>query len=133
MKEADETLRDLKTGIVIITIIFELLALIFAPDKLAFCLGILLGGIVAFILSIHMYSSLDMALDMDSDSASKYIRKKTGVRLLIMGLAVLSACLFPAYLNVLGVTAGILGLKLSAYAQPFIHKYIAAKIFRKGR
>ena len=133
MKEADETLRDLKTGIVIITIIFELLALIFAPDKLAFCLGILLGGIVAFILSIHMYSSLDMALDMDSDSASKYIRKKTGVRLLIMGLAVLAACIFPAYLNVLGVTAGILGLKLSAYAQPVIHKYIAAKIFRKGR
>lgn len=133
MKEANETLRDLKTGIVIITILLELLALIFAPGKLAFCLGILLGGAVAFGLSIHMYSSLDLALDMDSDSASKYIRKKTGVRLLIMGLAVLIACIFPAYLNVIGVMAGILGLKLSAYAQPVIHKYIAAKIFRKGR
>lgn len=133
MKEADETLRDLKTGIVIVTIVLELLALVFAPGKLAFCLGILLGGAVAFGLSIHMYSSLDVALDMDSDSASKYIRKKTGFRMVIMGVAVFLACIFPAYLNVIGVVAGLLGLKLSAYAQPVIHKYIAAKIFRKGR
>lgn len=133
MKEANETLRDLKTGIVLITVLLEVTALIFAPNKLPFCLGILLGGTVAFGLSINMYNSLDLALDMDSDSASKYIRKKTGIRMLIMGVTVLPACIFPAYLNMMGVVAGLLGLKLSAYAQPVIHKYIATKIFRKGR
>lgn len=133
MEEAKETLRDLKTGIVLITILLEAAGLILVPCKLAFCLGALFGGAVAFGLSIHMYSSLDLALDMDSEAAVKFIRKKTGIRTLIMGLAVFTACVFPAYLNVFGVAAGMLGLKLSAYAQPVIHKYIVPKIFRKGR
>lgn len=133
LEEAKETLRDLKTGIIFVTILLIAAGIAFVPGRMAFCLGVLLGGGVAFFLSIHMYNSIEMALDMDSESAKKFTQKKTGIRMLIMGMAVLAACIFPVYLNVFGVAAGLLGLKLSAYMQPFIHKYIAPKIFRKGR
>ena len=133
MEDGKETLRDLQTGIVLLVILLEIAGILFASGKMSFCLGSLLGGIVAILLSIHMYTTLDTALEMEEGAATKYVRKKTGIRMIIMGLAVICGCIFPEVFHVLGVAAGILTLKISAYLQPMIHKYIVVKIFHKGR
>lgn len=130
MGEAKETLIGLEIGIGIITV---LTAVLFCLLHLGFPYpsGVLVGGAVAAGLAYHMYRTLDEALDLGEDSV-KFMRKKTILRILIMGLAVLAAIRYPKYLNLLGVGIGILSLKVSALLQPVIQTYIVSKIYRKG-
>ncbi|MDD6207807.1 MAG: ATP synthase subunit I [Clostridiales bacterium] len=130
MGEAKETLIGLEIGIGIITF---LAAVLFGLLHLGFpyLAGVLVGGVVAAGLAYHMYTTLDEALDLGEDSVN-YVRKKSILRILIMGLAVLAAIRFPQYLNLLGVGMGILSLKMSALLQPVIQTYIVSKIYRKG-
>lgn len=133
MEEAKETLRELKTGIVLFAILAEVGGIWFMKNKPAYGLGVFFGAAVAFGLSIHMFRTLEIGLDLDEKSATSYIRRKTVLRIVIMGVAVALACLFPAFLDVIGVLLGLLGLKVSAYLQPVIHKYVVPKIIHKGR
>lgn len=130
--EARDTLYDLYAGNVLFSLLSMIIGLFFVSAKGAYILGILLGGAVACGMALHMYRSLDVALELGSDGAVKYMRKRTGVRMIVMGAAVVAACLFPEIIDVLGVVFGLFSLKLSAYLQPVIHIF-TTKIFYKGR
>ena len=130
-KEAIDTLHDLYAGIVLFSLLILLIGLLLVRQKLPFALGVLLGGAVSCGLGTHMYRSLDVALELPSDAAVKYTRKRSGLRMIFMGITVGVSCIFPACLNVFGVVFGLLTLKFSAYLQPVIHIF-TTKIL-KGR
>lgn len=128
MKEARETLRELQTGIILFAILAAAGGIWFVSDPLAYGLGVFFGAAVAFGLSIHMFHTLEIGLELEEKSATGYIRRNAVLRILIMGAAVAVACLFPAYFNVIGVVLGLLGLKAAAYLQPVIHKKLKGKL-----
>lgn len=125
------TCKQLIVGIIIICIVFMiaggLVTYLVEGNVLSFGLGILLGGIIATILAIHMDHSVANALLRDSDGATKFMRKMSVLRLLIMAATLVLALTFPSVFNIIGVLLGILALKFSAYLQPLTSKYIKIK------
>lgn len=132
MKKLNITVKELMLGIFIYFVVALAVGLIFAKARLMFALGLLLGCLVACILSIHMYYTLDKGLSMDPDSATKYIRNQSFLRLFFMLLALFAGRVLGNW-SFIAVIVGIFSLKISAFFQPFINKYISDKIFKEGR
>lgn len=131
IKNKNETLRDLIVGVCIISIIFALIGAIFVQNKLSFVLGVLLGGVIAFFLAIHLNYTIGVALDYEPEQAVKYTRFMSFVRLLVMIGAVALALSFPKVFHTVGVLLGMLSLKISAYCRPLIYKYITNNIEKR--
>lgn len=127
-RKINETLFELMTGIVIAGILIELVDLVvtavfpeFSGTRVPFAFGFLVGIATALGLSLHMYRSIDRALDMVSGDAEKYMRKayltRTGIILAVAGIV--------TYFQIGYVMAyflGVLCLKFGAFLQPLIHK-----------
>ena len=133
MREAKETFWDLLIGITVLSFVICLIGGAVTKGSITFIAGVCYGGVVAILLTIHLFKSLDKTLDLGEDRAEKYARKMTAIRMGIMILAVVIALYLANWLNLVGVVFGILTLKISAYIQPFIHKGITSKLLYKGR
>lgn len=127
LKEAKLTAKEMGAGILIMSALFLAIGIWIAGNKLSYVLGILLGMSIAIAVLWHMYKGLDEALDLDEHMAVKYMRKKSIIRLVMMGLAVGAACMLPDIFNPFAVVIGVLALKFAAYIQPLVHKYIFKK------
>ena len=132
-EEALRVLHDLYAGILLFSLLILAAGMLFVEEKLSFALGVFLGGGAACAASFHMYRSLDVALELPKDAAVKYTRKRTGIRMLSMGILVGVSCVFSEYQNVFGVVFGLLTLKFSAYLQPVIHIITTIILKRKVR
>jgi hypothetical protein len=78
----NETLKELIVGIGIVGVVIQVIELLvaafypeFAGSKLSFAIGLWIGVFTAVFLAVHMYRSIDTALDMQPDDAEKYMRK----------------------------------------------------------
>lgn len=127
----DEILRDLIFGIGLYFVVISLIGLAVVEDKAGYIMGAFFGSAWAVGMAVHMYLSLDKGLDMDPDSAQKYIFSRSMLRLFMMLVAVFLGALIPG-LSFIGVVLGLLGLKVSALMQPLVSAYITKKIFREG-
>ena len=123
-----QTCKQLTVGVIVIDTIIMIIGGIIAGLTsgvwLQFVLGVLLGGSFSVVLARHMVSSIDNALDMEEERATKYLRNRTIIRYVLMLLVLVLTLTFPQVFNVIGVLLGILALKFSAYAQPLTSKYI---------
>ena len=123
-----QTCKQLTVGVIVIDTIIMIIGGIIAGLTsgvwLQFVLGVLLGGSFSVVLARHMDSSIDNALDMEEERATKYLRNRTIIRYVLMLLVLVLTLTFPQVFNVIGVLLGILALKFSAYAQPLTSKYI---------
>ncbi|MCI5806471.1 MAG: ATP synthase subunit I [Clostridium sp.] len=121
MNQVKETLTGLLIGIGVYSVIVEIIGIIFSEDILSYTLGLLVGVVVAVILIIHMTRTLDDALDLPQDDATRYMRKKTVFRIVLMLAALLGAMLIP-HVNFFTVLLGLLGMKVGALMAPFFLK-----------
>lgn len=133
MREAKETFWDLLIGIAGLTLLICGIGWVATKGSLTFVTGIFYGGVVAIVLAVHMFKTLEKTLDLGEAGAEKHARKMTAVRMGIMIVAVIIAIYLSNWINLAGVIFGILTLKLSAYIQPIIHKRITSKLLYKGR
>lgn len=124
------TVIDLFIGILIYGIIFEILGILLVKGKGTYTLGLLFGIIVALGLVVHMYVTLDKALDMDQVRASRYMVKNSLLRALVMLVAV-GIGLYLEQVSFVAILIGIIGLKISAFLQPFTNQYITKKLFNE--
>lgn len=131
MQETKQTLYELIAGIILCFIVF-LLGNIFVSNWLAYTLGLLIGGIIAGFMSIHMYRILERATLYDQETAAKKVQKGTILRILLMMAGLVAALLLPEYISIIGVALGVLSLKFSAYLQPLTHK-VLQNFINKGR
>ena len=131
MQETKQTLYELIAGIVLCFLIF-LFGNIFASDWIAYTLGLLIGSLIAGIISGHMYRALMRAMLYDEETASKRVQGGTFLRFLLMLAGLAAAIVFPEDISVVGVALGLFSLKFSAYLQPLTHKVIK-NFINKGR
>ena len=131
MQEEKRTLSELLAGVVLCLLIL-LLGNLFVSNRLAYTLGLIIGGIIAGSMSAHMYHALQQAMLYDEETAAKKVQKGTMLRYLFMLAGLVAALLLPEYISVIGVALGVLSLKFSAYLQPLTHKFFK-KFIDKGR
>lgn len=132
MKRLDPTVRDLLTGALLYGIIVEIAGLIFVENWMSYSLGILVGYICVTFMLCHMYLTLEKALDMDPDSASKYSLRNNILRYVVVAVIVVVAAWIPQ-ISAIAIIIMIFGMKISAFLQPQISKYITSKIFKERR
>ncbi len=121
---ARDVLEELIVGIIIFAVLQCVVGFFISSDFMAYIVGTFLGSCTAVIFYIHLFHSLDKALDMDEKGAVRYTRQRTIIRMIIMGTVVVVAFTFYEHVNVVMTFIGIMNAKFSAYLQPFVHKYI---------
>ena len=123
MLEEKKTLYELLAGVSVCVLLF-MLGNFFVSNHLAYTLGLLLGGVIAGVMSIHMYNALQQAMLYDEETAAKKVQKGTMFRYLFMLAGLVAALLLPQWISIIGVALGVLSLKFSAYLQPLTHKFL---------
>lgn len=132
MKRLDPTVRDILFGALLYGVIVEIVGLIIVEQRLNYTLGILYGYLCVIFMTCHMYLTLEKALDMEPDTASKYSVRNSLLRYVITLLFLVVAVLVPK-VSVIAVVTMLFGMKISAFLQPKIHKYMTSRIFKEGR
>ncbi len=130
MKKINPTLVELWTGSVFFSALALLAGIWFVENKLAYCLGLLVGLFTSMYLAWHMARSIEKMLNKAElgfdGSASMRVSSLLRYGLVILVLAV--SAFLPEYVNPISAFIGIFGLKVAAYLQPFTHK-IVFKVF----
>ena len=121
MSQVKETMTGFYIGIGIYAAIIEVVGIFFSEDILSYTLGLFFGVIIAVLLFGHMAKTLDRALDLQENDATKYVRLRSFLRLFVM-MAALTIGLMTERLLFITVLLGLLGLKIGALFTPFILK-----------
>lgn len=132
IRNLNETVLDLFIGIFIYCVITQIIGLFIANDKLVYTIALWIGGIASGGWAVHMYLTLDTALDLAQDEAIKYMRKRSVIRILVILLIGIAGMLY-SWTAFVGVLVGFFSLKLAAYAQPITNSYITKKIKKERR
>lgn len=123
----DATLFDLCLGIFLYGIICQIIVLFFSR-KPEYSIGLWIGDILAIAGSVHMWWTINRSLDMASKDASKTVGTQYLLRyfLLVVVMALLAV---SGFANPLLAFLGYMGMKVSAYMQPFTRK-ISSRFFK---
>lgn len=124
----NRTLFELEAGILIFGAVCQIFALL-VKDKPAYSLGLWMGILIAAVSAFHMWWSLDRALDLEEKTAVKKMSTHNVLRYLFIVAAFALICV-GGKANPLAAFLGIMGLKASAYMQPFTKK-ISTLIYGK--
>ncbi len=119
MKQVKETAVGFLVGLVIYTVVVEIVGIFFSDDMLSYSLGLVLGAGMAVILFAHMAKTLDYALDLPEQQASSYVKKQSFFRLFLMLVVLVIGRVLPAF-NFITVVLGLLGLKIASLFAPVI-------------
>lgn len=122
MEKADtKVLRDMILIMIIYGIIAQLVCLFIPGNHLKMAIGLWIGVAAGIGMAVHMKNSLDEALYLGEEGASKYWQKSYAKRYLTV-VVVFAAVSYFQIANVLALFAGVMGLKFSAYLQPIMRK-----------
>ncbi|MGN0376425.1 MAG: hypothetical protein ACI4ED_02200 [Suilimivivens sp.] len=116
----NRTLFELETGILIFGIICQLVILPF-EERADYSTGLWIGILTALFAAWHMWRGLDRGLDLGEKGAVSYLGRQNIIRyVLIVIILILTAV--TGLGNPLTAFIGVMGLKVSAYMQPFTGK-----------
>ena len=128
VKQINRALVELWLGILFTGLVFQLVGMWFAEDKLLYTVALWIGIVLALITVIHMYRTLDRALDLGA-GAQKTVTVANMIRYAVVVIVFLIV-LMTKVLNPLITFLGIMSLKVAAYLQPFTHK-LCNKVFHE--
>lgn len=117
----DETLLELMLGIAGFGVLCQAAGVWLVKDRAGYSIGLWLGVLCGLFMAVHMWRSLNMALDRPEAGAQKLIRAHSLLRYGVAAAVFLGIAL-SGFANPLAAFLGIMGLKVSAYLQPFTHK-----------
>ena len=124
LRRINDALPGLVLGIVIYGIIIELVGVWFVEDKLSYSTGLLIGISVAIGLAINIAQVIRDAVEIyGADGARNRLIVKSVLRYLVVVVVFFVMMKFNLG-NLATAFIGVLGLKVSAYLQPFAHKVI---------
>ena len=128
----NQTLLELLTGIVVIGIGIQIVCLVVSNNYLYDAVGLWAGIGICIFSAIHMYRSIEEAVDLGEVGATKHVRIGYATRMLVT-LLVAGAVIYFHIGNYVTLLIGVFPLKLSAYLQPFTHKlFEKIETIRKG-
>ncbi|MCR5790744.1 MAG: hypothetical protein K6G83_12715 [Lachnospiraceae bacterium] len=123
----NETLQEFLTGIGLYGGVCLAAALIFSERKLYAVIGLVIGLLAAVFYVLQLYHAIDASLDYDEKGAAACMRKNFLIRYLVVAaVAVLTAVTDIG--SIFTCFAGILGVKLGAYLQPFVRRHFFKRI-----
>lgn len=131
LRRLNEALPNLVLGIIIYGVLIELIGVWFVDDKLKYSIGLWYGVAIAVGTAINLaqviYDSVTLG---DGDRARRKLIFKSVLRYVV--IVVLFAIIgFFRFGNLFTAFLGMLGLKISAYAQPLLGKVINRILGRK--
>lgn len=121
LKRADRTLLEMHTGMLLYGIVCQVVGAFLAKDQLRYASSLWFGILFAVTGSIHMARTLDRALT-DCGSASKIITRGYVFRYLMVAV-ILAVISVTDVMDTLIVFLAYMSLKITAYLQPFTHKF----------
>lgn len=122
-RKINETLAELMIGIFLWGVFWQAAGVWFVPDKVSCSIGLWSGVLTAELCALHMYRSLDRALEFSEKDAQKYMMSRSMMRYGLI-IVVLLLLMITEAGNPLCAFLGVMGLKAAAYLQPLLHKAI---------
>ncbi len=126
-KKIDPTLFDLCLGIFLYGIVFQFILLFFSRN-VSYSLGLWIGVILAIAGSVHMWWSLDRGMEQASRQAAKTVGTNNLIRYFVL-VVVMFVLIYTDFANPIFMFCGYMGMKISAYLNPWLRK-ISAKVFK---
>ena len=123
----DATLFDLCLGIFLYGVICQIVILFFSR-KPEYSIGLWIGVFLAIAGSVHMWWTIDKSLDMASKDAGKTVGTQYLLRYFIL-VAAMALLAVSGFANPFLAFLGYMGMKVSAYMQPFTRK-ISSRFFK---
>lgn len=126
MKEkirANQTLAELLIGIVCFGVVCQVVGIFLVKNRLAYMLSLWIGIAAASAMAVHMNYTIRKALAQDEGTAEKVTRSAYFLRYGCV-MILLAVAAYTGLANLIAVFVGIMGLKIGAYLQPFIHKLL---------
>ncbi len=126
MKRLNQALPNLVLGILIYGVLVELVGVWFVADKLRYTTGLLIGIACAIGLAIHIAMIIEESVRI-GEGHEKYLSFKSVMRYLVLCVVMIAMSYFKLG-NMFTALIGVLGLKVSAYAQPLLNRiYLSFK------
>lgn len=119
--ESRRILKEMYTGIGMVCIFFLVLGIFLMRPYYLFALGIAIGFAGACLLVYHMYDTLDKGLNLPPKNARNYITSRSIIRL-VMSAILMIIGISINWVTFVGVTIGLLAIKVSALFNPLISK-----------
>ena len=129
LRKKNRTVLEMELGIIALGILFQLGSVFFPGSRLERAVSLLLGSVLAGVAVLHMYRTLDRALDLDAGDAQKAIYKGYVLRYVFFALVLVLSAL-TGWLNPLLIFLGYMTLKFTAYLQPLTHS-LCNRIFHE--
>lgn len=124
LKRLNDALPGLILGIFVYGVLVELIGVWFVSDKIRYTTGLAVGIAIACGMAINMAVVLQDAVDIYGESrAQSKIVAKSILRYLIV-VIIFFVMMKWNLGNPIIAFIGVLGLKVSAYLQPFAHRFI---------
>jgi hypothetical protein len=121
IKRLNEGLPALIGTMIFYSIIVEAVGVWFAEDKLRYTSGLVIGTVCGIWMAINIASVL---LDtIETGANPKMVAAKAALRYIIIAAIFVIMMIFSLG-SLISAFLGIFGLKISAYAQPFIHRFV---------
>ncbi len=125
VKNVNRTLLEMWTGIVFLGLVCQGAGAFLAKDQVRYAGSLWFGILLASVSVFHMYRTLDRALALDEEAASKAIFRGYMTRYVCL-IAILGIIMLTDVLNPLIVFMAYMSLKVTALMQPLTHKFYNA-------
>lgn len=124
LRRINDALPGLVLGIIVYGVIVELAGVWFVTDKVRYTTGLLIGISLACGMAVNIATVLRDAVELyGEDNAKKKIVAKSLLRYAVV-VIVFFVMMKWNLGNLITAFIGVLGLKVSAYLQPFTHRVI---------
>ncbi len=130
-RRLNQALPELLLGILLYGIVIQVTGVWFAQDRLRYSSGLWIGIVTAMAMAYHIARIIAETIDcMDAHKARVQITAK-GIMRYAAVVVVFSITMYFDLGNLVTLFLGVMGLKISAYLQPFLHK-VLNKVTGKG-
>lgn len=124
LRRINPALPGLIAGIVIYGLIVQLTGVWLVEDKLGYSIGLWYGIAIGIGMAVNLATVIYDAVTFDGEgNANKRVAAKAMLRYIVV--AILFGILgYFEFGNLFTAFLGVMGLKISAYAQPFLNKIV---------
>lgn len=130
-RRLNEALPELLLGILLYGIVIQVAGVWFAEDKLRYSSGLWIGILTAMGMAYHIARIIAETIDcVDAHKARIQITAK-GILRYAAVVIVFTVTMYFDLGNLITLFLGVMGLKISAYLQPSLHK-VLIRVTGKG-
>lgn len=129
LRKINRTLLEMQIGLLVWGTLCQLVGAFLVKEQGYYAKSLWFGILFGVFSLIHMYRSLDRALDYEEKSAAKMISRAYLIRYVLF-IVILSIIMVTEVLNPLVVFLAYMGMKVAAFLQPITHK-VCNKMFHE--